>query len=121
MNAVQHAATLVHFLTELADEMAGRAQPESGFDPPYTTVHVGTIRGGTAQNIVPLDCAFTWEYRLLPGADPDEIRTRFEQFAEETVLDRACTRSTPEPRSSRRSAPGAGPGARGGAPRRRRS
>ena len=88
VNAVQHAATLVHFLTELADEMAGRAQPESGFDPPYTTVHVGTIRGGTAQNIVPLDCAFTWEYRLLPGADPDEIRARFERFAEETVLPR---------------------------------
>ena len=88
VNAVQHAATLVHFLIEMADEMATRAQPESGFDPPYTTVHVGTIRGGTAQNIVPLDCAFTWEYRLLPGADPDEIRTRFEQFAEEIVLPR---------------------------------
>ena len=44
VNAVQHAATLVRFLTEMADEMAGRADPESGFDPPYTTVHVGTIR-----------------------------------------------------------------------------
>ena len=88
VNAVQYAATLVHFLTEIADEMAGRAEPESGFDPPYTTVHVGTIRGGTAQNIVPLDCKFTWEYRLLPGADPDEIRERFERFAEEAVLPR---------------------------------
>ena len=88
VNAVQHAATLVHFLTELADEMAGRAEPESGFDPPYTTVHVGTIEGGTAQNIVPLDCAFTWEYRLMPGADPDEIRERFERFSRETVLPR---------------------------------
>ncbi len=88
VNAVQYAALLVHFLTEMADEMAARAAPESGFDPPYTTVHVGTIRGGTAHNIVPLDCAFTWEYRLMPGADADEIRTRFEQFAEETVLPR---------------------------------
>ena len=88
VNAVQHAATLVHFLIELAEEMAARAEPESGFDPPYTTVHVGTIRGGTAQNIVPLDCTFTWEYRLMPGADPDEVRTRFEQFAQETVLPR---------------------------------
>lgn len=88
VNAVQYAAVLVHFLTEMADEMAARAEPESGFDPPCTTVHVGTIRGGTAHNIVPLDCAFTWEYRLLPGADPDEIRTRFERFAEETVLPR---------------------------------
>ena len=88
VNAVQYAAILVHFLTEVADEMAARAEPESGFDPPYTTVHVGTIKGGTAHNIVPLDCAFNWEYRLMPGADPDEIRTRFERFAEETVLPR---------------------------------
>lgn len=88
VNAVQYAAVLVHFLTEMADEMAARAEPESGFDPPYTTVHVGTIQGGTAHNIVPLDCSFTWEYRLMPGADPDEIRTRFERFAKETVLPR---------------------------------
>ena len=86
VNAVQHAATLIHFLTGLADEMAARAEPGSGFDPPYTTVHVGTIQGGTAHNIVPLDCAFTWEYRLMPGADADEIRARFERFATEEVL-----------------------------------
>ena len=114
VNAVQHAATLVHFLTELADEMAGRAEPESGFDPPYTTVHVGTIRGGTAQNIVPLDCAFTWEYRLLPGADPDEIRTRFEQFAEETVLPRMHAVDPGTAITTESPRPGAGPRAGGG-------
>ena len=27
---------------------------EPGFDPPHTTIHVGTIQGGTAQNIIPL-------------------------------------------------------------------
>jgi acetylornithine deacetylase len=88
VNAVQHGATLVHFLTEMAGEMEGRAEPDSGFDPPYTTVHVGTMQGGTAQNIVPLDCSFTWEYRLMPGADPDEIYDRFQRFAHETVLPR---------------------------------
>ncbi len=88
VNAVQHAAALIHFLAGLADEMASRAEPDSGFDPPYTTVHVGTVSGGTAHNIVPLDCGFDWEYRLMPGADADEIRLRFERFANETVLPR---------------------------------
>ena len=88
VNAVQNAARLIHFLIGMADEMETRAEPGSGFDPPYTTVHVGTIQGGTAHNIVPLDCAFTWEYRLMPGADADEIRARFERFATETVLPR---------------------------------
>lgn len=88
VNAVQHAARLVAFLTDMAEEMEAGANPESGFDPPHTTIHVGTIGGGTAQNIVPLDCSFTWEYRLMPGADPDEIRQRFDRFANETVLPR---------------------------------
>ncbi len=88
VNAVQYAAQLISFLVDLGEEMKARETPESGFDPPYTTIHVGTIRGGTAQNIIPLDCAFTWEYRLMPGADPDEIRQRFERFANEQVVPR---------------------------------
>ena len=86
VNAVQYAAKLINFLVELAEEMEARKAPETGFDPPYTTIHVGTIHGGTAQNIVPLDCEFTWEYRLMPGADPDEIRERFDEFANDTVV-----------------------------------
>ncbi len=86
VNAVQQAARLIGFLVELAQEMEARAAPESGFEPPCTTIQVGTIQGGTVQNIVPLDCTFTWEYRLLPGADQNEIEERFERFANETVL-----------------------------------
>ena len=88
VNAVQYAARLINFLADMADEMENSAASGSGFDPPYTTIHVGTIQGGTAQNIVPLDCSFTWEYRLMPGADPDEIHKRFERFANDTVLPR---------------------------------
>ena len=77
VNAVQHAATLVHFLTEIADEMAARAEPESGFDPPYTTVHVGTMSGGTART----SCRSTANSRGIqadagggPGRDPRALR-----------------------------------------------
>lgn len=44
-----------------------------GCEPPYTTVQVGLIEGGTAVNILPSTCEFRWEYRALPGEDPDEI------------------------------------------------
>ena len=88
VNAIHYAAKLIGFLVELGEEMEARQAPETGFDPPYTTIHVGTVHGGTAQNIVPLDCAFTWEYRLMPGADPDEIHQRFERFANEQVVPR---------------------------------
>ncbi len=86
VNAIECAARLIGFLMQLAAEMKSRATADCKFDPPYTTVHVGTIEGGTAQNIVPLDCAFTWEYRLIPGTDAEEILARFNKFANETVL-----------------------------------
>ena len=83
VNAILAAAGLLGFLGRLADELASRADPESGFDPPYTTVHVGVIEGGTALNIVPRRCAFRWEYRLLPGADQDEVPHRFAAYCDE--------------------------------------
>ena len=36
------------------------------FDPPSSTVQVGTIEGGTAPNIVPKTCKFQWQVRSLP-------------------------------------------------------
>ena len=81
VNAVMIAGRLIAFLDGLAAEMRERAEPESGFAPPYTTVHVGTVEGGTALNIIPRHCRFQWEFRPLPDADPQEIVDRFDAFA----------------------------------------
>jgi acetylornithine deacetylase len=81
VNAVMTAARLVAFLGDLAEEMKGRTEPDSGFEPPYTTVHVGTIEGGTALNIIPRECRFQWEFRLFPGSDEDEIISRLNAFS----------------------------------------
>ncbi len=37
------------------------------FEPPYTTLHVGKISGGTAANITAKDCSFTTDIRVVPG------------------------------------------------------
>jgi acetylornithine deacetylase len=88
VNAVMYAAELIGFLGRLAEEMRGRAKAESRFDPPYTTVHVGTVKGGTALNIIPKECSFIWEYRLLPGEDEDEVIERFRAFSNDEILPR---------------------------------
>ena len=49
---------------------------------PHTTLHVGTIRGGTALNIVPGDCAFDFEIRNLPADDPARLLARLEARAQ---------------------------------------
>ena len=81
VNAVMIAADLIVFLSAKAAEMRRRGDPDSGFDPPYTSVHVGTVEGGTALNIIPARCGFQWEYRLMPEADPREIIEAFEAYA----------------------------------------
>jgi len=43
----------------------------AGFDPPYTTMNVGLIEGGTAKNIIAGECRFTLEWRTIPGQESD--------------------------------------------------
>ena len=42
------------------------------FDPPFTTLHVGMIEGGTAHNITAKDCRFAMDFRVVPGEDKDK-------------------------------------------------
>jgi acetylornithine deacetylase len=87
-SAVMTAAELVSELNRIADEMMERGDPDARFDPPYTTIHVGTINGGTARNIMAKVCTFHWEFRGLPSLDPAEIPDRFERFAQDVALKR---------------------------------
>ena len=88
VSAIQYAAELISYLMTLAEEMRQRGDPSGRFSPPYTTINVGTIKGGTALNIIPKSCSFLWEYRSLPDADPSEIISRFNAHAEDEVLPR---------------------------------
>ena len=82
VNAIMVAGELLGELNRLAALMRARADPDSPFDPPYMTVHVGVIAGGTAKNIVPRRCSFGWETRLMPDDDADEVPSRLAGFAE---------------------------------------
>ena len=84
-NAVMAAAELVSELNRIADDMMARGDPTGRFDPPYTTVHVGTIAGGSARNILPKSCTFHWEFRGVSGLDPAEIPHRLDVFAAEVA------------------------------------
>ncbi len=86
VNAVHAACDLVHFLSGLAQEITTSGPSDARFDPPYSTVHVGVIHGGTARNIIPKECRFNWEIRPLPGDHPDRIYARFDAFCQQKLL-----------------------------------
>ena len=81
VNAVQIACEIVAYIARRAREFRDAGKRDDAYDVPYTTAHVGTIRGGTALNIVPRDCTFDFEIRHLPFDDPDRFIRDVEQFA----------------------------------------
>jgi acetylornithine deacetylase len=81
VNAIMVAGELLAEINRIRRDVEAMGDPTRRFDPPYSTVHVGTIEGGTAKNIIPRRCSFAWETRLLPRADPALVRDRFEAFA----------------------------------------
>ncbi len=81
VNAIMVAGELLGEISRIREDLTARGDPSHRFNPPYSTIHVGVIEGGTAKNIVPRRCSFQWETRLLPLADPAEVPARFEKFA----------------------------------------
>ncbi len=71
VNAIMEAAKLIDWANARNAENFAAAPGELAalFDPPCTTLHVGTIAGGTAQNITAKDCRFGLDFRVVPGDD----------------------------------------------------
>ncbi len=95
VNAIMVAARLIEFLRGVAEDyrVAPPTLPrQSDFDPPYTTLSIGMIEGGTAVNIIPRQCSFRWECRPLPGDQASDILDRLTAFAETELLPEMRTR-----------------------------
>jgi acetylornithine deacetylase len=88
VNAISGGAMIVAELERIFEEMVERGDPTGRFDPPYTSVHVGTIHGGTARNITAKECKLYWEFRGLPGLDEQEIPARLQAFVDAEVIPR---------------------------------
>jgi acetylornithine deacetylase len=86
VNAVEAAAEAVAFLKSLARRHRDQGPYDRGFDVAHTTIHTGVMRGGTALNIVPHECTFDFEFRHLPGDDPDALLAEFNAFVEQQLL-----------------------------------
>lgn len=79
VNAILEATKLLGWVNEM--NARGQAAVPSAlagvFDPPWTTVHCGQIKGGTAHNITAGNCEFGVDFRIVPGEDPEAWRAAF--------------------------------------------
>ncbi|MES2664619.1 MAG: acetylornithine deacetylase [Pseudomonadota bacterium] len=96
VSAIMEGARLIGWVND--QNSAIQAQPRGAlggtFDPPFTTLHVGMIAGGTAHNITAGDCRFAVEMRVVPDDDLDALAAAFE--AEAARLDAALKAVRPE-------------------------
>lgn len=76
VSAIMEGARLIQWCNDINEAAAANADPDCPFDPPYSTLHVGMIEGGTAHNITAKDCAFVVSLRALPTESIAEWREK---------------------------------------------
>ena len=69
VNAIEMAARLVGKVRDMAEAFERDEPRYEGFDVPFSTASVGQFHGGIADNVVPRDAEFRYEFRDLPTAD----------------------------------------------------
>jgi acetylornithine deacetylase len=94
VNAIETAARMVGKLTDMSQRFRDEEPRYAGFDVPYTTGSVGLIQGGIAENIVPADCGFSYEFRNLPGTDAEVMQREVLAYA--ATLEPAMRAVAPE-------------------------
>lgn len=94
LNAIHLAADFIQAVRAEQARLAERGARDGDYDVPYTTLHVGGIKGGVALNIVPNHCEVLFEIRNLAADDPQAILAGLRKTAGDIVA--AARRSAPE-------------------------
>ena len=94
VNAIEMAARLVGKLRDMADGFERDEPRYAGFDVPFSTASVGQFHGGIADNVVPRDAEFRYEFRDLPTADARAMQARMQAHARE--LEPAMRKVSPD-------------------------
>ncbi|KTD60592.1 acetylornithine deacetylase [Legionella sainthelensi] len=85
-NAIEHAASLIGFLRNLANQFKSEGHKDEAYDVPYTTVSTNLIQGGNAYNTIPGLCEFIFEIRNLAIDDSDKIHRKIMDYIENELL-----------------------------------
>jgi acetylornithine deacetylase len=85
VNAITYAGMILGELQHIESDLKANLQ-DPRFEPPYPTLQVTTIEGGTASNIVPVSCRFGFEIRSMPGLDIAAVEARLNRYIERVCM-----------------------------------
>jgi acetylornithine deacetylase len=86
VSAVEYAVRYVTRLLSLREELKARAPESSPFEPPWTTLQVGAIHGGSSHNVIAEHCEVAWELRPVVPEDRPYVRGEMDAFVGKELL-----------------------------------
>lgn len=86
VNAITYAAKIIDRMDSIQQRIQNAGPFDNEFDPPYTTVHSGVIKGGTVNNIIPNRCEFEFEIRNLPDHPALPLFEEIESFGKKELI-----------------------------------
>ncbi len=81
LNAISLGAEFIDIIQHVAEQKKSNPFSRSRFIPPYTTFNLGTIKGGTAENIIAEHCELLWQIRSHPGEEAIALLAEVEAMA----------------------------------------
>jgi len=85
VNAVEYASRYVAKILELKDRLRAMAPETSRFDPPWTTINVGALNGGVANNVIPSTARIDWEMRPVQTSDADFVKSELQRYCDDML------------------------------------
>ncbi|MBT9513125.1 MAG: acetylornithine deacetylase [Acidovorax sp.] len=82
VNAIEMAARVVGRLRDMGEGFEREEPRFEGFDVPFSTTSVGQFHGGIADNVVPRDAEFRYEFRDLPTANAAQMQAEVVAYAQ---------------------------------------
>ncbi|WP_371170241.1 acetylornithine deacetylase [Aliiroseovarius sp. 2305UL8-7] len=86
VNAVEYAVRYVNRLLELRDQLRNMAPSGSRFEPPWTTLNVGSLTGGSVHNVIPPRAEVEWEMRPTQSSDANFVKDEIQRYCDEVLL-----------------------------------
>lgn len=86
VNAVEYAVRYVSRLLELRENLKHMAPVGSPFDPPWTTINVGSMNGGSVHNVIPPRAKVDWEMRPVQDTDAKFVKQAIDEYCRNTLL-----------------------------------
>lgn len=85
VNAVEYAARLIVKIYEIGQRLRSDTAHDLLYDVPFSTAHVAPIHGGTSLNIVPDECTFDFEFRVIAADDRAALMNEVETYARDVL------------------------------------